>query len=70
MRPALAMPAAFGCQGFRMVFFGSQNATMSSICIIFYSAQAGLFFRKNQRFSGVLVPHREIRSGSGISECY
>lgn len=46
--PAPKKPEAMGCQGVCMVFMVSYYATMSSICIIFYSVQAGFFFRKFQ----------------------
>jgi hypothetical protein len=46
--PAPKKPEAMGCQGVCMVFLVSCYATMSSICIIFYSVQAGFFFKKFQ----------------------
>lgn len=47
--PASKKPEAMGCQGVCMMFLVSYYATISSICIIFYSVQAGFFFKKFQR---------------------
>ena len=68
--PAPKKPEAMGCQGGCMVFLVSYYATMSSICIIFYSVQAGFFFKN---FSGKsCFTSRECAGYPGVGNlfCY